>query len=63
MIGTLRHPMQVLTGTILAALAVILLLVPATGVPQSAASKSAGPPFNDNIEDPAEWGKAFPKHY
>ena len=49
MMGKLRHPMQVLIGTILAALAVILLLVPATGVPQSDANKSAGTPTCSRI--------------
>jgi nitrite reductase (cytochrome c-552) len=61
--GKLRHPLRVLSGTILAALAVILLLVPGTGVPQSDAKKNAGPPFSDNIDDPASWGEAFPKQY
>ena len=59
----LRHPPRVLTGTILAAFGTILLLVAATGIPQSDAKKDTRPPFNDNIDDPAEWGKAFPKHY
>ena len=48
---------------ILAAFAAVLLLVPAPAVPQSDVNKNAGPPFNDNIEDPAAWGKAFPKQY
>ena len=59
----LRYPLRVLRGAILTAFAAILPLVPATGIPQSDAQKDAGPPFNDNIDDPAEWGKAFPKHY
>ena len=63
MMRKLHYPLRVLASAILIALAAILLLVPATGIPQSDASKSAGPPFNDNIDDPAEWGKAFPKHY
>ena len=58
-----HYPLRVLTSAILMVFAAILLLAPATGIPQSAANKSAGPPFNDNIDDPAEWGKAFPKHY
>jgi glycosyltransferase involved in cell wall biosynthesis len=63
MMGKLHFPLRVLTSTILTAFAAILLLVPAAGISQSDAKKDAGPPFNDNIDDPAEWGKAFPKHY
>ena len=63
MMGKLKYPLRVLTSASLAAFAAILLLLPATGIPQSDAKKDAGPPFNDNIDDPAEWGKAFPKHY
>lgn len=25
--------------------------------------RTPSPPYNDDTEDPAEWGKAFPKHY
>jgi len=45
------------------------MLVPATGTSQSTTQHPAaerqlgGPTYNDNIEDPAAWGKAFPKHY
>src|SRR5689334_3664060 len=63
MMGKLHLPLRVLRSAILTAFAAILLLVPATGIPQSDAKKDARPPFNDNIDDPAEWGKAFPKHY
>ena len=63
MIGKLRHLLGVLSGIILTALAAILVLVPAPAIPQSDVNKDAGPPFNDNIEDPAAWGKAFPKQY
>src|SRR5580765_8441302 len=63
MMGKMKYPLRVLTSAILTAFAAILLLVPATGIPQSDAKKDAGPPFNDNIEDPAEWGKAFPEQY
>jgi hypothetical protein len=45
------------------ALAALLLIIPATGTPQSEDGKSGAPPFNDNVDDPAEWGKAFPAHY
>jgi len=61
--GKLNFPLRVLTGTILTAFAAMLLLVPATGIPQSGTTKDASPPFNDNIDDPAEWGKAFPEQY
>jgi hypothetical protein len=27
-----------------------------SGIPQSDTIKVASPPFNDNIDDPAEWG-------
>jgi len=56
-------PLRALVAMILAAFAAVLLLVPAPAVPQSDVNKDAGPPFNDNIEDPAAWGKAFPKQY
>ena len=64
----LRYP-PALASACVAAFAAILLLVPTTGTPQSATPLPAGerqlggPTFNDNIDDPAEWGKAFPKHY
>src|SRR6188508_1025622 len=63
MMGKLKYPLRVLTGATLAALAAILLLLPAISASQSGAKKDAGPPFSDDIDDPAEWGKAFPKHY
>jgi nitrite reductase (cytochrome c-552) len=63
MIGKLRNPLRLLVGTMLPALAAILLLIPAAAVAQTEAKKDARPPFSDDIEDPAEWGKAFPKHY
>ena len=63
MMRKLHFSPRVLAGTTLIALAAFLLLVPVTGTPQSEAKKDASPPFNDNIDDPAEWGKAFPKHY
>ena len=63
MMRKLHYPLRVLASAILIAFAAILLLVPAIGTPQPDANKSAGQPFNDNIDDPAEWGKAFPKHY
>src|SRR5213083_2520540 len=53
----------------MAAFAAVLLLVPTTGIPQSGTPHAAGdrqlggPTFNDNIDDPAEWGKAFPRQY
>ena len=37
-------------------LAIVLLLTPATGMAQAL-------PFNDTVDDPAEWGKVFPLHY
>jgi nitrite reductase (cytochrome c-552) len=43
--------------------AAILLLTPTTGTPQSGGDKKAGPPYSDSVDDPAEWGKAFPKQY
>ena len=58
-----RNPLRVLASTILTCFAAVLLLGPTTGVPQSDANKDAGPPFNDNIDDPAAWGKAFPRQY
>src|SRR5690349_19355576 len=64
-----RRYAQPLAGLSVAAFAAILLLVPATGTPQPGTSHPAaerqlgGPTFNDNIDDPAEWGKAFPQHY
>jgi nitrite reductase (cytochrome c-552) len=59
---------RAVAGACAAAFAAILLFVPATGTTQSATHPSAerqlgGPTFNDNVEDPAQWGKAFPKHY
>ena len=62
MISKLHDPMRVLTSATSIALAALLLLIPATGTPQSEAGKSGAPPFNDNVDDPAEWGKAFPAH-
>ena len=59
----LRCALPVLTSGILIAFAAILLLVPATGIPQSTTDKDAGPPFSDDIDDPASWGKAFPQQY
>ena len=48
----------------------MLLLVPATGTSQSAHSRQpagerqlGGATYSDNIDDPAEWGKAFPEQY
>ena len=61
--GKQQYPLRVFRIASFAAFAAILLLIPASGVPQTDATKNAGPPFNDNIDDPAEWGKAFPKHY
>src|SRR5688572_7818084 len=58
-----RYSLGIFTSAMLIALAAVLVLVPATGITQSQADKAANPPFNDNIDDPAEWGKAFPKHY
>src|SRR6187431_3799049 len=64
----LRYP-RALASACVAAFAAILLLVPAAGTSQSTATHPAGekqlggPTFNDNIDDPAEWGKAFPEHY
>jgi nitrite reductase (cytochrome c-552) len=63
MMGKLKFPLRVFTSAILIAFAAILLLLPATSVPQSGAKPDAGPPFNDDIDDPAVWGRAFPKHY
>src|SRR6187397_3082024 len=40
-----------------------LVLWPATPLPAQGTKKDDGPPFNDNIDDPAAWGKAFPLHY
>ena len=63
-----RYP-RALARAGLAALTSILLLVPTAGTSQSSTPHPAaerqlrGPTFNDNIDDPAEWGKAFPKHY
>src|SRR6185436_6194912 len=63
------HDRRALASAVVLAGAAILLLVPVTGTPQSAASHPAGerqlggPSFNDNVDDPAAWGKAFPKHY
>ena len=60
---------RALESACIVAFSAILLLVPATGTPQSATQHSSaerqlgGPTFNDNIDDPAAWGKAFPKHY
>ena len=54
--------LRALAGLSLAAFGAVLMLVPVAAVPQSP-NKDAGPPFNDSIEDPAEWGKAFPKQY
>mgnify|MGYP003694517017 CR=1 FL=1 len=59
--GKLRHPLRVLTGTILAALAVILLLVPATGIPQSDAKKDAGPPLQRQHRRPGRMGQGVPE--
>ena len=64
----LRDP-RAFASVCVAAFAAILLLVPAAGTPQSKTPHPAGerqlggPTYNDNIDDPAEWGKAFPKHY
>src|SRR5688572_27106204 len=56
-----RHPAGIATGVALSILAgAALLLGPA---PAADAQKAASPPFNDDIEDPAAWGKAFPYHY
>ncbi len=40
-----------------------LVLWPASPLPAQGTKKDEGPPFNDNIDDPAAWGKAFPLHY
>ena len=63
MMRRLHDPMRVLMNATSIALAALLLLVPATGISQSEAGKSGAQPFNDNVDDPAEWGKAFPAHY
>src|SRR5213592_2997850 len=56
-----------------AAFAALLLLLPATGASQSATPPAAKPPaaerqlggatYGDDVDDPAEWGKAFPRQY
>ena len=64
----LRYPRAVASACV-AAFAAILALVPTPGTPQTGTPHPAGerqlggPTYNDNIDDPAEWGKAFPKHY
>ena len=63
MISKLHDPMRVLMSATSIALGALLLVIPATGTPQSEAGKSGAQPFNDNVDDPAEWGKAFPAHY
>ena len=53
MICKLPYPLRIARSAVLTALTAVLLLVPATGIPQSDANKDAGPPFSDDIEDPA----------
>ena len=71
---TPRRPRpRALAGAGAAALAAALLLLPATGASQSGTPPAAKPPaaerqlggvtYSDNIDDPAEWGKAFPRQY
>ena len=62
-----------LASACVAAFATVLLLVPATGTPQTGKPPSVTPPsgerqlggatYSDNVDDPAEWGKAFPRQY
>jgi len=59
---------RALASACTAAFAAALLIVPASGTPQSTKPPSGerqlgGATFNDNIDDPAEWGKAFPRQY
>ncbi|QJR15616.1 ammonia-forming cytochrome c nitrite reductase subunit c552 [Usitatibacter palustris] len=57
----IAKPRSALRMTIAAFMAT-LLLFPTASIPQEA-KKEAGPPYNDDTDDPAVWGKAFPKHY
>lgn len=61
--GTSRNTSRVLPAAALSAFIAVLLLTPAAVVPAEDAKKDEGPPFNDNTDDPAAWGKVFPLHY
>ena len=69
-----QRRIPLLAGACCIAVATLLLLAPATGTSQSDKAPAAKPPptgerqlggatYSDNIDDPAEWGKAFPEHY
>src|SRR5688572_11376892 len=59
-----RQLARILPVFALAAVVAGFVLWPASPLPAAdPPKKHASPPFNDDIEDPAAWGKAFPLHY